>query len=135
MKVKGINKTQMVRDLLKSQPNLSAKEIADVVDCHITIVHDQRRRMTNKTALTKKKVGRTAKKKLGRPSNMQKVSDGIAEASTVLAELASMYGLLVTFFEGKVIINKEHVDYECKPADVPALLGSIAYLNTFAKQN
>lgn len=133
MKVIGINKSQMVRDLLKAQPHLSAKEIATTVGCDISIVYEQRRKMNNKIALTKKKVGRPAKKKLGRPSNQQIMSESIANAGTVLAELAAMYGLLITFFDGKVLINKEHVDYECTPAEVPTVLGSIAFLNTYKK--
>lgn len=133
MKVIGINKTQMVRDLLKAQPNLSAKEIAETVDCHITIVHEQRRNALKGKQMVSRKQNRSAKKKLGRPSNKQLVSDGIAEASKILAELAKMYELLITIYDGKVVINKADIDYECKPADVPAILGTLAFLNTYKK--
>jgi hypothetical protein len=135
MKVIGINKTQMVRDLLKAQPNLSAKEIAETVDCHITIVHEQRRNALKGKQMTVRKQKRPTKNKVGRPSNKQLVSEGIAEASTIIAELAKMYELLITIYDGKVVINKSDIDYECKPADVPAVLGSLAYLNTFTKQD
>jgi len=135
MKVKGINKTQMVRDLLKSQPNLKAKEIAQAVGCDVTIVYEQRRIALKQSQMVAKKQGRPAKKKLGRPTKESIVSASIADASKVLAELANMYGLLITFYEGKVQINKADVDYECTPADVPAVLGTLAYLNTFTKQD
>ena len=133
MKVKGINKTQMVRDLLQAQPNLSAKEIAETVDCHITIVHEQRRKALKGKQMTARKQNRPAKKKMGRPSNKQLVAEGIADASNILAELAKMYELLITIYDGKVVINKSDIDYECTPADVPAILGTLAYLNDFKK--
>lgn len=135
MKVKGINKTQMVRDLLKSQPNLKAKEIAQAAGCDVTIVYEQRRIALKGKQMVAKKQGRPAKKKLGRPTTESIVSAGIADASAVLAELANMYGLLITFYEGKVQINKADVDYECAPADVPAVLGTLAYLSAFTKQD
>jgi hypothetical protein len=135
MKVAGINKTQMVRDLLKAQPNLTAKQIAETVGCDVTIVYEQRRNALKGKQMTAKKTGRPAKKKMGRPSNQQLVSEGIAEASKIMAELAGMYGLLITIYEGKVLINKSDIDYECTPADVPAVLGTLAYLNTFTKQD
>jgi hypothetical protein len=135
MKVIGINKTQMVRDMLVTHPNLSAKQIAEAVDCHITIVHEQRRNALKGKQMTVRKQNRPAKKKMGRPSKVQIVSDGIAEASKIIAELADMYGLLITIYEGKVLINKSDIDYECEPADVPAVLGTLAYLNTFTKQD
>jgi hypothetical protein len=127
MKVAGINKTQMVRDMLVTHPKLTAQQIADAVDCHVTIVHDMKRK-----ALKAKQM---KAKKQGRPSNVQIVSDGIAEASKIMADLATMYGLLITIYEGKVLINKSDIDYECTPADVPAVLGTLAYLNTFTKQD
>jgi predicted ArsR family transcriptional regulator len=133
MKVIGINKTQMVRDLLKAQPNLSAKQIAEAVDCHITIVHEQRRNALKGKQMVSRKQNRPAKKKMGRPSKVQIVSDGIAEASKIMADLATMYGLLITIYEGKVLINKSDIDYECTPTDVPAVLGTLAYLNSFKK--
>jgi hypothetical protein len=133
MKVKGINKTQMVRDLLQAQPNLSAKEIAEAVDCHITIVHEQRRKALKGKQMTARKQSRPAKKKMGRPSNKQLMAEGIADASNILAELAKMYELLITIYDGKVLINKSDIDYECTPADVPAVLGTLAYLNDFKK--
>jgi hypothetical protein len=135
MKVIGINKTQMVRDMLVTHPKLTAQQIADAVDCHVTIVHDMKRKALKAKQMKAKKLGRPAKKKMGRPSNVQIVSDGIAEASKIMADLATMYGLLITIYEGKVLINKSDVDYECTPADVPAVLGTLAYLNTFTKQD
>lgn len=135
MKVKGINKTQMVRDLLKAQPNLTAQQIADAVECHVSIVHEQKRKALKGKQMVSRKQNRPAKKKIGRPSNTQLVTDGIAEASRIMAELAGMYGLLITIYEGKVLINKSDVDYECTPADVPSVLGTLAYLNTFTKQD
>ena len=133
MKVKGINKTQMVRDLLQAQPNLSAKEIAEAVDCDVTIVYDMRRKALKGKQMTARKQNRPAKKKMGRPSNKQLVAEGIADASNILAELAKMYELLITIYDGKVVINKSDIDYECTPADVPAVLGTLAYLNDFKK--
>lgn len=135
MKVAGINKTQMVRDLLKAQPNLTAQQIADTVECHVSIVHEQKRKALKGKQMVSRKQNRPAKKKIGRPSNQQLVSEGIAEASRIMAELAGMYGLLITIYEGKVLINKSDIDYECTPADVPAILGTLAYLNTFTKQD
>lgn len=135
MKVIGINKTQMVRDMLVTHPKLSAKQIAEAVDCHITIVHEQRRKALKGKQMTVRKQNRPAKNKIGRPSNKQLVSEGIAEASKILAELAKMYELLITIYDGKVVINKADVDYECKPADVPAVLGTLAFLNTYKKQD
>lgn len=126
MKVIGINKTQMVRDLLKSQPNLKPKQIAEAVDCDVTIVYEQRRK-----ALKQKQVEAKKQKR----SSVEVVSDGIAEASAILAELAALYNLSISIFEGKVLINKADMDYECAPADVPALLGTLAYLNAFIKHN
>jgi len=127
MKVKGINKTQMVRDMLVTHPKLSAQQIADAVDCSVTIVHDMKRKALKAKQMTTKKQGR--------PSNVKIVSDGIADASKIIAELADMYGLLITIYEGKVVINKADVNYECTPADVPSVLGTLAYLNTFTKQD
>ena len=125
MKVKGINKTQMVRDMLVTHPKLSAQEIADVVDCSVTIVHDMKRKALKTKQMTARKQGR--------PSNEKIVSEGIADASNILAELAKMYELLITIYDGKVVINKSDIDYECTPADVPAILGTLAYLNDFKK--
>lgn len=135
MKVKGINKSQMVRDMLVTHPKLSAQQIADVVDCSVTIVHDMKRKALKAKQMKAKKPTIVAKKKMGRPSNVQIVSDGIADASKIIADLGAMYGLLITIYEGKVVINKADVDYECTPADVPAVLGTLAYLNTFTKQD
>jgi hypothetical protein len=133
MKVIGINKTQMVRDMLVTHPNLSAQQIADAVDCHVSIVHEQKRKALKGKQMVSRKQNRSAKKKQGRPSNKQLVSEGIAEASKILAELAKMYELLITIYDGKVVINKADIDYECKPADVPAILGTLAFLNTYKK--
>jgi hypothetical protein len=141
MKVIGINKTQMVRDMLVTHPKLKAKEIAEAVDCDVTIVYEQRRKALKGKQMTAKKLGRPAKKlgrpakkKLGRPSNEQVVSEGIADASTVLTGLAEMYGLLITIYGGTVTIIKSDVSYECTPADVPALLGTIAFLSSYEKE-
>lgn len=134
MKVIGINKTQMVRDMLVTHPNLKAKEIAEAVGCDVTIVYEQRRKALKGKQMTAKKLGRPAKKKLGRPSNEQVVSDSIADASTVLTGLAEMYGLLITIYGGTVTIIKSDVSYECTPADVPALLGTIAFLSSYEKE-
>lgn len=127
MKVIGINKSQMVRDMLVTHPKLSAQQIADAVDCSVTIVHDMKRKALKAKQMTAKKQGR--------PSKVQIVSDCIAEASKILADLATKYGLLITIYEGKVLINKSDIDYECEPADVSAVLGTLAYLNTFTKQD
>ena len=134
MKVIGINKTQMVRDMLVTHPKLTAKQIAQAVDCDVTIVYEQRRKALKGKQMTAKKQGRPAKKKLGRPSNEQVVSDSIADASTVLTGLAEMYGLLITIYGGTVTIIKSDVSYECTPADVPALLGTIAFLSSYEKE-
>ena len=134
MKVIGINKTQMVRDMLVTHPKLTAKEIAEAVGCDVTIVYEQRRKALKGKQMTAKKLGRPAKKKLGRPSNEQVVSDSIADASTVLTGLAEMYGLLITIYGGTVTIIKSDVSYECTPADVPALLGTIAFLSSYEKE-
>ena len=134
MKVIGINKTQMVRDMLVTHPKLKAKEIAEAVGCDVTIVYEQRRKALKGKQMTAKKLGRPAKKKLGRPSNEQVVSDSIADASTVLTGLAEMYGLLITIYGGTVTIIKSDVSYECTPADVPALLGTIAFLSSYEKE-
>jgi hypothetical protein len=125
MKVIGINKTQMVRDMLVTHPKLTPQQIADAVDCHVTIVHEQKRRALKAKQMTAKKQGR--------PSKMQVVSDGVAGASKLLADLATMNELLITIYDGKVVINKSDIDYECTPADVPAVLGTLAFLNDFKK--
>lgn len=134
MKVIGINKTQMVRDMLVTHPKLTAKQIAETVDCDVTIVYEQRRKALKGKQMTAKKLGRPAKKKLGRPSNEQIVSNSIADASTVLTGLAEMYGLLITIYGGTVTIIKADVSYECTPADVPALLGTLAFLSSYEKE-
>jgi hypothetical protein len=134
MKVIGINKTQMVRDMLVTHPKLTARQIAEAVDCHITIVHEQRRKALKGKQMTAKKQGRPAKNKVGRPSTEQLVSNSIADASTVLTGLAEMYGLLITIYGGTVTIIKSDVSYECTPADVPALLGTLAFLSSYEKE-
>lgn len=135
MKVIGINKTQMVRDMLVTHPKLSAQQIADAVDCHVTIVHEMKRKALKGKQMTVRKQNRSAKNKLGRPTNEKIVADSIADASKILSGLAKMYELLITIYDGKVVINKADVDYECTPADVPAVLGTLAFLNTFTKQD
>jgi len=125
----------MVRDMLVTHPKLTPHQIAEAVECDVTIVYDMRRKAMKGKQMTARKQSRPAKKKIGRPSNTQLVTDGIAEASRIMAELAGMYGLLITIYEGKVLINKSDVDYECTPADVPSVLGTLAYLNTFTKQD
>ena len=125
MKVIGINKTQMVRDMLVTHPKLTPQQIADTVDCHVTIVHEQKRKALKAKQMTTKKQGR--------PTKEQVVADGVSHASRILAELGKKYELLITFYEGKILINKADVDYECSPTDVPAVLGTLAYLNSFKK--
>ena len=125
MKVKGINKTQMVRDLLKSQPNLTAQQIADTVECSVTIVHDQRRRMNNKTALTKKK--------MGRPSNASIEANEITQACNLLARLTkTIKELEINFFDDTETVSITWNDevFTVKTTEVPQVISSIRYLTT-----
>ena len=102
MKVIGINKTQMVRDLLVTNPDLTPRQIAEQVGCHVTIVHEQKRKALKGKQMTARKVKAPAKKKAGRPSNKDIISAGIADASLVLAEIAKTYDLLFNIFDGKI---------------------------------
>lgn len=137
MKAIKVNRTQLVREMLVTHPDLTPKQIAEQVGCHVTIVHEQRRlALKGKQMKAKKAQPKNAQpKKAGRPSNKDILSAGIADASALLAEIAKSYDLLFNIFDGKVVINKADDEYECKPADVPAVIGSLAYLHTFTKKD
>ena len=133
MKVKGINKTQMVRDLLKAQPNLTAQQIADTVECSVTIVHEQRRNALKGKQMTARKQSRPAKKKMGRPSNASVEANEITQACNLLARLTkTIRELEINFFDDTETVSITWNDevFNVKTTEVPQVINSIKYLIT-----
>ena len=135
--MKTETKTQAIKNILATNPSLSNREISELVGCHITYVHQLRRKSMTKAKLVQTKVKAKAKNKGGRPPKAVVEANVITQACDVIEKLVKEVKDLCFAFDTSKdtveIIWREDL-YAVPSSEVPQVVKSIKYLQSLEKQ-
>lgn len=116
-----VSKTKAIRTLLTEQAHLSAKEVADLVNCHITLVYDVRKQYAKSIVA----------KRMGKQQTGRQIS--IKEASDVLQYLVKdVKDLCIAFDHSRDkldVIWREEV-FQVEIDELPKTIDSIKFLSS-----
>lgn len=128
-------KTQAVKEALKVNPSLSNREISELVGCHITYVHQLRKKLMTKGKIAHAKV--KAKNKGGRPTKVAIEANSLTQACDVIGKLVKEVKDLCFAFDtskDKVEIIWREDLYDVPSSEVPQAIACIKYLQSMEKQ-
>lgn len=127
-------KTQAVKEALKVNPSLSNREISELVGCHITYVHQLRKKLMTKAKIAHAKV---KAKKIGRPTKVVTEANSLTQACDVIGKLVKEVKDLCFAFDtskDKVEIIWREDLYDVPSSEVPQAIACIKYLQSMEKQ-
>lgn len=122
-------KTQAVKEALKTNPSLSNREIAELVGCHVTYVHQLRKKLMTKAKIAHAKVKVAKAKKIGRPNIFETLEKACA---TLLKFVGERKDMCIAFDHAKdkvEIVWGEEI-YNARTDEVIDLLMAIKKLDT-----
>lgn len=116
-----VSKTKAIRTLLTEQSHLTAKEVADLVNCHITLVYDVRKQYAKSIVA----------KRMGKQATSRQIS--IKEASDVLQYLVKdVKDLCISFDHSrdKLDVLWHEEIFQVPVGELPKVIDSIKYLSS-----